>query len=106
MQVAREVKRTGYKQSWAPLTQNISNVLAQSGRLVGLQDLRPRRLVEINPVMTGKRVGQTVDDVYQQDSFEPDFGVNGRIGITQNLILDATFNPDFSRPIMMFHLQF
>ena len=97
VQVAREVKRTGYKQSWAPLTQNISNVLAQSGRLVGLQDLRPRRLVEINPVMTGKRVGQTVDDVYQQDSFEPDFGVNGRIGITQNLILDAAFNPDFSQ---------
>jgi hypothetical protein len=97
VQVAREVKRTGYKQSWAPLTQNISNTLAQSGRLIGLQDLRPRRLLEINPVLTGKRIGQTVDDVYQQDSFEPDFGVNGRLGLTQNLILDATFNPDFSQ---------
>jgi hypothetical protein len=97
VQIAREVRRTGFKQSWAPLTQNISNTLAQSGHLVGLQDLRPRRLLEINPVMTGKRVGQTVDGVYQQDSFEPDFGVNGRIGITQNLVLDATFNPDFSQ---------
>jgi hypothetical protein len=97
IQVAREVRRTGFKQSWAPLTQDISNVLAQSGRLVGLQDLHPRRLLEINPVMTGKRVGQTVDDVYEQDSFEPDFGVNGRVGITQNLVLDATFNPDFSQ---------
>ena len=35
--------------------------------------------------------------VYRQDSFEPDFGVNGRVGITQNLVLDATFNPDFSQ---------
>jgi len=97
VQIAREVRRTGFKQSWAPLTENISNVLAQSGRLVGLKDLRPRRLLEINPVMTGKRVGQTVDDVYQQDSFEPEFGLNGRVGITQNLVLDATFNPDFSQ---------
>ncbi len=97
IQVAREVKRKGFKQSWAPLTQNISNQLAQSGRLVGLQDLHPRRLVEINPVVTGKRVGQTVDGAYRQDGFEPDFGMNGRLGITRNLILDATVNPDFSQ---------
>jgi hypothetical protein len=54
-------------------------------------------LVEINPVVTGKRVGLTVDDVYQQESFEPDIGLNGRLGITQNLIVDATANPDFSQ---------
>jgi hypothetical protein len=97
IQLARGMRRRGVKQSWAPLTQNISNTLAQSGHLVGLQDLRPRRLMEVNPVATGKRVGQTVDGVFQQDTFEPDFGLNGRVGITQNLILDATINPDFSQ---------
>jgi len=97
IQVAREVKRTGFKQSWAPLTQNISNQLAQSGRLVGLQGLMPRRLMEVNPVVTGKRVGQSVDGVFEQDPFEPDFGVNARLGLTQNLVLDATANPDFSQ---------
>jgi hypothetical protein len=97
VQVAREIKRRGFKQSWAPLTQNVSNQLAQSGHLVGLQGLRPRRLMEINPVVTGKRIGQSVDGVFQQEKFEPDFGVNGRMGITQNLILDATANPDFSQ---------
>jgi hypothetical protein len=97
IQIAREIKRSGFKQSWAPLTQNVSNQLAQSGHLVGLQDLRPRRLMEINPVLTGKRVGQSVGGEFQQEDFEPDFGVNGRIGITQNLVLDATVNPDFSQ---------
>ena len=97
IQLARGMRRRGVKQAWAPLTQNISNTLAQSGRLVGLQDLRPRRLVEVNPVATGKRVGQTVDGVFQQEAFEPDFGLNARVGITQNLILDATINPDFSQ---------
>jgi hypothetical protein len=94
---AREVKRTGFKESWAPLTQNQASTLAQSGRLVGLQGIRPKRLVEVTPVATGKKTGQRVDGVFARDDFQPDFGMNGRYGITQNLILDATYNPDFSQ---------
>jgi hypothetical protein len=95
--VAREVKRKGFKQSWAPLTKNVSSTLAQSGRLVGLRGLEPRRLVEINPVSTGKRVGRTVDGRFSRDDPEIQAGVNARYGITRNLVLDVTANPDFSQ---------
>ncbi|MDH5642897.1 MAG: carbohydrate binding family 9 domain-containing protein [Gemmatimonadota bacterium] len=95
--VTREVKRRGFKQSWAPLTQNISSTLAQSGHLVGLEELRPRRLVEINPVATGLSQGDLVGGQLERGNIEPDFGINGRIGVTQNLVFDATFNPDFSQ---------
>jgi len=95
--VTREVKRSGFKQAWAPLTKNVSSTLAQSGRLVGLRDIRSRRLVEINPVATGKRTGEVTDGQFTHENFDPDLGVNGRIGITQNLVLDATINPDFSQ---------
>ena len=94
--IAREVRRKGFKQSWAPLTKNIANTLAQSGKFVGLKELEPRRLKEINPVVTGKRIGLREDDVFNRGDFDPEFGMNGRLGITQNLILDATYNPDFS----------
>ncbi|MDH5588672.1 MAG: carbohydrate binding family 9 domain-containing protein [Gemmatimonadota bacterium] len=99
IQVAREVKRRGFKQSWAPLTQEVSSTLAQSGRLVGLRDLRSKRLVEINPVVTGTRLGSvsTASGVFERESPEPDFGLNGRVGLTQNLVLDGTYNPDFSQ---------
>lgn len=95
--IAREVKRRGFKQSWAPLTQNVSSTLAQSGRLVGLHGLHPRRLVEVNPVVTGTRDGTRTDGTFSRASFNPDYGVNGRIGLTRNLVLDATVNPDFSQ---------
>jgi hypothetical protein len=95
--ISREVKRKGFKQSWAPLTQNVSSTLAQSGRFVGLRDLKPRRLVEVNPVATGKRTGQEVDGQFSRNGFDPELGVNARYGLTQNLILDATVNPDFSQ---------
>jgi hypothetical protein len=98
IQVTREVKRRGFKQAWAPLTKNITSTLAQSGRLVGLRDLQARRLIEVNPEGTGKRVGlrNTVGQFTRED-FEPDLGVNARIGLTQNLVLDGTINPDFSQ---------
>jgi len=95
--VAREVKRRGFKQSWAPLTQDISSTLAQSGKLVNLHQLRPKRLVEVNPVATGKRVGRTVSGTFQPGSFDAEAGLNARLGITRNLVADATLNPDFSQ---------
>jgi len=97
IQVAREVKRKGFKQSWAPLTQEISSTLAQSGRLVGLRDLHPRRLIEVNPVLTGTRTGTNESGVFLRDDPKAAFGINGRVGVTQNLVLDATYNPDFSQ---------
>ena len=95
--VSREVKRKGFKQSWAPLTKNISNTLSQSGRLVGLRDLKPKRLMEVNPVTTGKTLGSAGAEAFQHDDFQGDVGLNARLGITQNLVLDATVNPDFSQ---------
>jgi hypothetical protein len=95
--VAREIQRDGYKESWAPLTADISNALSQSGRLVGLTDVRPKRLVEINPEAWGKLPGEAVDGEIVRDDLDPEFGLNARLGITPNLILDATYNPDFSQ---------
>lgn len=97
LQIARGVMRNGYKSSWAPLTVEESSTLAQSGRLRSLQGLEPRRLVEINPVATGKVEGFRDDDGFERGSFEPEFGIDGTIGLTQNLVLDATINPDFSQ---------
>lgn len=97
LQIARGVMRNSYKSSWAPLTVNASSVLGQSGRLRGLTGLEPQRLVEVNPVATGKLEGFRQSGVFNRGDVEPEFGVNGRVGITQNLVLDATVNPDFSQ---------
>ncbi|HSG46975.1 MAG TPA: DUF5916 domain-containing protein, partial [Longimicrobiales bacterium] len=91
------MKRKGFKQSWAPLTKEITSTLGQSGRLVGLRDLHPRRLVEIKPVLTGTRVGSDESGTFRRDDPTGDFGLDGRVGVTQNLVLEGTYNPDFSQ---------
>ncbi|RMH17772.1 MAG: hypothetical protein D6701_07160 [Gemmatimonadetes bacterium] len=97
VQVAREVKRRGFKQSWAPLTRNEASTLAQSGHLRGLRDIHPRRLIEVNPVVTGSRTGALEEGHFRRGGFDPEVGINGRVGVTRNLVFDATVNPDFSQ---------
>jgi len=95
--IARETRRNGFKSSWAPLTKDKASTLAQSGLLAGLRDIRSPRLVEVNPVVTGKRAGVDAGTGFAMDGFDPEAGLNARVGITQNLVADATWNPDFSQ---------
>ncbi len=98
LNVVRQVRRSDFQSSWAPITADAANRLELSGSLVGLEGVESRRLVEVNPVLTGKRIGELTDaGVFEHDGFEPAFGLNARYGLTRNMVLDATFNPDFSQ---------
>ncbi len=97
--VLRRIQRNGYQQSWAPITANISNKLAQTGALEGLQDLKTGLFLEVNPVVTARRVGALDEESGQLSHDDPtgDFGLNLTYGLTSNLTLDGTYNPDFSQ---------
>ncbi len=98
LQLERNVQRTGYSSSWAPITQNIANRLSQTGRLNGLRDLDMGLFMEVNPVVTGARNGAVNDaGIFTHDDPTGEFGFNATYGLTSNLTLDATFNPDFSQ---------
>jgi len=98
-QVVRRIQRNGYEASWAPLTSDRANQLAQSGRLVGLRDLDPGLFLEVNPVLTASRAGSLDAESlrFQSGPVTGDFGLNLTYGLTSNLTLDGTYNPDFSQ---------
>jgi len=98
-QVVRRIQRSGHQASWAPITGERANRLAQSGRLQSLRGLEPGRFMEINPVLTANRQGTWDSEMesFSRGSPEGDFGLNMAYGITTNLTLDATYNPDFSQ---------
>ena len=99
LQVSRRIQRSGQSQSWAPLTDEVANRLSQSGSLRGLSGLRSGRTLEINPVLTGTRLGvrDATAGSFDHGSATGDFGLNASYGLTSNLTLDATYNPDFSQ---------
>lgn len=95
--VVRRIAATGAEEAWAPLSRGNPSRLAQSGHLVGIRDLRPGTLLEFNPTAIGKREGSVREGEFRHDDFQSDFGGNLKWGVTSNLTLDATINPDFSQ---------
>ena len=95
--VTRVVPQRGIEDSWAPAKRNEASFLSQSGRLKNLTDLRRGLVLDLNPIATTKLDGQPGLDGWNYDASRPEVGMNLRWGITPNLTMNGTINPDFSQ---------
>jgi hypothetical protein len=96
--VIRLVQSRGHEDSWTPATRSGASFLAQSGTLEGLTDLRRGLVLDLNPVVTAKSDGApSSGGAWRYETHSPEFGGNIRWGLTPNLTLAGTLNPDFSQ---------
>jgi hypothetical protein len=95
--VLRRVQHTGYQDSWAPVVRASASFLGQSGRLEGLHDLHRGLVAEVTPTATGSTTGAPDTAGRYDYRGVAEFGLTGRLGLTPNLTLDGTINPDFSQ---------
>ncbi|CAN5763321.1 DUF5916 domain-containing protein [soil metagenome] len=95
--VTRQVQHSGYEDSWAPARRSSASFLAQSGRLVGLTDLRRGLVLDLNPSVTSHTTGRRNGGGWDYSGGSPELGGTARWGITNNLSLTGTANPDFSQ---------
>jgi hypothetical protein len=99
LNVIRTVQATGHEETWAPAMRASASFLAQSGRLTGLRDLSRGLTVDLIPTVTSNTIGGPVagDGAWRYSTGRPDVGGSARWGITSNLTLAGTANPDFSQ---------
>ena len=97
-QIARSIRGKDETAVWAPTSRDVSGFLPQMGLLEGLSGLSTSRNLEILPTVTAVQVGNldTATGGFPREE-QPEGGLNVKYGITPNLTLDATFNPDFSQ---------
>ena len=97
-QIARQIRDKDETVVWAPLSRDVSGFLPQMGLLDGMSGLSTSRNLEILPTVTAVQVGNldTTTGGFPKES-QPEGGVNLKYGLTSNLTLDFTFNPDFSQ---------
>jgi hypothetical protein len=95
--VTRVVPQQGLEDSWAPAKRDAASFLSQSGRLRNLTDLRRGLVLDLNPVATAKLDGLQGANGWNYDASRPEVGMNLRWGITPNLTMNGTVNPDFSQ---------
>jgi len=95
--VVRLVQSRGQEDTWTPATRSGASFLAQSGTLDGLTDLKRGIVLDLNPFVTAKADGAPSSSAWRYDTHSPEFGGNIRWGMTPNLTLAGTINPDFSQ---------
>lgn len=92
----RIIPRLGEISDWVliPRAERSSGTVAQYGTLEGIKGIRPRRNLQVTPYSVGNL---TRDAEAVSTSFAGDIGVDVKVGLSPNMTLDATINPDFGQ---------
>jgi Domain of unknown function (DUF5916)/Carbohydrate family 9 binding domain-like len=100
LQLVRTIARKAESDYFAFTPKNERQGVHAYGHLKGLGQLSSPRRVEIVPYILAKNENPTVapnDPFRKQNQVVPGTGVDLKFGITSNLTLDATVNPDFGQ---------
>jgi hypothetical protein len=99
LNVVRRIQHSGHLDSWYPVKVGTSSYLDQAGTLTGLTGLDAGLVLDLNPIVTEKALGSPTTSStpgWQYGVERPQFGANVRWGITNNLLLNGTYRPDFA----------
>jgi hypothetical protein len=96
LNVVREVRHSGYEDSWAPARRSNASFLSQGGVIDSLSGFDRGLVLDVNPVVTRKAAGAPTPRGWGYTHPRPQFGANVRWGMTSNLTLNASVRPDFA----------
>ncbi|MCB0559911.1 MAG: carbohydrate binding family 9 domain-containing protein [Lewinellaceae bacterium] len=100
IQLTRRDFREESRSTWQFISQNNPNWVSSFGELKGLEGVRPQKQVEIQPYVLAqakqfeKEEGNPFATGHQESISA---GVDGKLGVTGDLTLDFTINPDFGQ---------
>jgi hypothetical protein len=99
-----EVKRRYFKKDersvWQPIPESSTGYVSLFGELRGLSNLLPKKQFEITPYVVGSYEHYKAEEgspFHKGEEWKPRVGVDTKIGLTNNLTLDLTINPDFGQ---------
>ncbi len=99
-QVQRKINRTNELSMWRLVPRNAAGQVSLWGELTGLEGVRPPRRLEILPysVARGERARpQPANPFNDGREMSASAGADIKYGVTSNLTLDVTINPDFGQ---------
>ena len=96
--VWRDIERYRERSAWPEYKPTANGLMSQLGDLVGLNGLTAARRLELTPYAVTKNVSRarTVGTGFERNQ-ELAVGGDVKYGITPNITLDATINPDFGQ---------
>jgi hypothetical protein len=94
--VFRDVGRSNERSGWPLLRRSKFGFTSQLGTVSGIEGIATPRRLEVVPYTVQKNVTQLKNDSYGRDQ-QMAVGADIKYGLTSNLTIDATVNPDFGQ---------
>ncbi len=100
VEVLRRLFRNDEMNFWQHIPRNSSGIVHMFGELAGLEAIQPKKIMDLTPYTV------TSFEHYEKQEGNPfldgrdfgaSFGLDGKMGITNNITLDFTINPDFGQ---------
>ena len=100
IQFGRSIARRDETSLWAPISRQEGAMVSRFGELRGLRTLSASRRLEILPYSVARLTrgpGDVANPFYDKNETFGSIGADVMYGITNNLTLDLTINPDFGQ---------
>jgi hypothetical protein len=94
--VWRDVARYGERDAWPVYRSSLGTFASQLGDLVGITGIGRNRRLEVMPYSVTKNVTQQTATGWSHP-MQQTFGLDLKAGLTSNITVDATINPDFGQ---------
>ena len=95
--VVRDVARTNERISWPLFDNDKQGYISQLGELSGIRDLAAVRRLEVTPYVVTKNETRATTTSSFNHPQSMSAGADLKYGLSSNLTLDATINPDFGQ---------
>ncbi len=96
----RRIARSEEISFWAPTPQQESGIVSRFGQLEGIKELESPRRLEVSPYLSSnlaRTPGDGSNPFYNQTDLGASVGADIKYGLTSDLTLTATINPDFGQ---------
>ncbi|MDZ7635220.1 MAG: DUF5916 domain-containing protein [Bacteroidales bacterium] len=100
LEITRGIYRHNEYDLWQPIARNASGLIHNAGLLQGLSNIKPRTLVDLTPYGVARLEtyeGEAGNPWYDGSDFKVNAGLDAKIGVTNNMILSLSLNPDFGQ---------
>lgn len=99
-EVIREIYRYNETDLWQPIARNASGLVHNAGLLHGLNNIRPKKLFDLTPYGVARLEtyeGEEGNPYHDGTDIKATAGLDAKIGVTNNMILSLSLNPDFGQ---------
>ncbi|HSG50235.1 MAG TPA: DUF5916 domain-containing protein [Longimicrobiales bacterium] len=96
----RRIARLDELSLWAPTSREDAALVSRMGELTGLRNVKSPTRMEINPYSLGRLAreeGNSANPFYKANAFSGAVGADVKYGVTSDLTLNVTINPDFGQ---------